>query len=1179
MPRLSNLNILKRETKNQLSKLQNRFDPRTFASLNRKIDNAVGISGARKIANDITLVKLRNPTTGLTGAQIRALPKITTTKIKELKTKQQTLISGINKPKKLKKTQPVLEQIERNKKLFRKIKQENLVSVLKSSKLPRLKKMTQFDKIRFYEKIGFEYNFVNDEKGFYEAIKDALRRFPDASSLTINLYDKINNKASPRHISLIKSDLETYETFKEALNRITSGNFSGSDAVDSNELDIVYTNFSLSRAKIKGDGSSEDMIFSVYGIEQSKRKVGKREVGNNDCAYQCLLKIKELGEDIDLSDLDINKLRDLEYLIAYITQKDLKINIITNSFTLNNGVDKIIEKNGKVYITVKDKRGNDRRLVCSKFEIEEDIKTVYLHYAIGAKQTIIYDEVNQHYDVIKDNKIVINDDVYLSCESKVIKNNKILFTSRQVNTNSRATEKVHLKYVFFDYETVIDFDKSSCMREYSLSILSLSPEELRKLTEADEKKDEKEVQRIRRTCCETFLGYDCSIQFIKWILKNQMDTAFVFVGFNNANFDNFILLDALLRYIDDDNNEFSVSDIFYNGSQLLNFYMCGRHNTFDIHKHLMGSLKSNCESFKINCCAKKSFDHNKAQQLYLNGELINFITDNEELKEYNEYDVLATAVLFQKYKNALYEIEATKNYSIELHSIKTVGSLIYKVFEESKKNKKFNLPKLSYERYTDLQKSKIAGRVELFNGVQKVEERLVSTDVCSLYPYVMSVAPVYYPCGEMLDTDKYMGSDVIGFYYCDIDQSNLRASNLPKIYAKKTDIENDWGHEEVLENYLISNVMIELLKRHKCKVVIKKGFYFTEKKKSCDMFDFLLDFMSAKNEQDTKKKNKDETYNPALRETLKLLMNSLSGKVIEGLHTEKTSNVDTVDEYMKIKDKSKSVNFINAIGNKIFITYEVDGEQMISKQRPIYLGVLIYDYAKSYMYDYSYSKVGLDQLLYTDTDASKFRHSKFIEWKKWVDDKNVQVPHWEEVEKIDERYKNHRIYETNSKVFGSFEDELEESIGTDYVFYCLEKKSWCYAVDGKSKFRFKGLNGSALLLSLGENFIKHKTIKHKSKEGKESWDETKYYIEDNTELEVYNFAQNNKNLAIENNNELKFFEQIYSTGEAYLLCSSFRKIVKNSAHNVELGNEKKYNNLMNKIQVNYMMKHINLYKK
>lgn len=257
---------------------------------------------------------------------------------------------------------------------------------------------------------------------------------------------------------------------------------------------------------------------------------------------------------------------------------------------------------------------------------------------------------------------------------------------------------------------------------------------------------------------------------------------------------------------------------------------------------------------------------------------------------------------------------------------------------------------------------------------------------------MFQIAPVYYPCGDKVYTDVYV-EDKIGFYYCDIDQSNLRNMNLPKIYAKKTKIENDWGHEEVLEDYLISNVMIDLLKKYGCKVVIKKGFYFTDKMKSCEMFDFLLDFMKAKNEQDTKKKFKDETYNSALRETLKLLMNSLSGKVIEGLHTEKTKNVESVGDYMCLVEKSKKVNTINAIGNKIFITYEMHEEDLIKKQRPIYLGVLIYDYAKSYMYENSYSKVGLDQLLYTDTDASKFRYSRFIEWKKEIDDNNIQVPH------------------------------------------------------------------------------------------------------------------------------------------------------------------------------------------
>jgi len=1170
MPRLSNLQIMKNNTKRDLISIKNKLDPRTYSAYDRKINNAVGQSATKKITDEIRLI-INKPVQGL----------LTTPKIKQQIEKQKVLQQQIKTPIQLKAVEPVLQQENKKKNLLKDIKKPDLKNIL--NKQPKYAGMHLIDRVKFFSKYGFKYVNIKTEEQFYNAIKDAETKYPNnlaPTSLSVYIKSKEDgNKV--RAISLTINDLFTYETFTQALNRIVSGNFAGSDAVDLQQYEIVYDDFALASATIEGEGSSEDMIYEVYGIEQSKRIIGKKEIGNGDCAYQCLLKIKELGMDIDFNSVDINKLRDLDYLLNFIKANQLKINVITNSFRLKKKQNEIIYNNPtQKTITIKDKKGNEKNYICSKIILGEDVEKVRIHSHLifdnENSYDIIYDEVNQHYDVIKGD-LTIRNNIYLSLCCRVIKDEKILFTAKQVNTNSHSEKKVDLEYVFFDYETVIDFNKSSCMKEYSLSILVLNPNQLKELTKADENKDEKKVKEIRKRNCITFLGFDCSTKFINWIMENQGDKAFVFIGFNNANFDNFIFLDALLRY-NEMKTEFSVSDIRYNGSQLLDFTICGRHNTFDIHKHLVGSLKSNCESFKINCCAKKSFDHNKAQQLYLDDGLIDFITDNDELKEYNEFDVLATAVLFQKYKNALSEISATKEYSDKLHSIKTIGSLIYKVFEQSKKNKKFELPKLSFERYQDLQRSKIAGRVELFNGVQKVLERLVSTDVCSLYPYVMSVAPVYYPCGEMVDTDKYMGDDVIGFYYCDIDQSNLRAMNLPKIYAKKTATENDWGHEEVLENYLISNVIIKLLKKFNCGVVIKNGFYFTEKKKSCDMFDFILDLMGAKNEQDTKKKNKDPSYNPALRETEKLLMNSLSGKVIEGLHTEQTVNVDSVEEYLKLKEKSESINFINAIGNKLFINYEVSGEKIINKQRPIYLGVMVYDYAKSYMYEYSYSKVGLDQLLYTDTDASKFRYTKFIEWKEWVDDKNIQVPHWEEVEKIDPRYKNHKIYESDSKVFGSFEDELEDSVGTDYVFYCLEKKSWLYSYDGKSKFRFKGLNGSALLLSLGEDFIKQKTINHKSKNGKPSWNETKFFIEKEKELEVYNFAQNNKHLAIENNNELKFFEQIYTTGEAYLLCSSFRKIVKNSARNVVLGNENKYNNLMNKVQVNYMMKHISLKK-
>lgn len=1057
---------------------------------------------------------------------------------------------------------------------------------------PRFVRKDKTGTIKFFEKYRFTYDNVKDYEGLYKAIKDAIKRdVNETQFITLHIISKLNENRV-RSITIRITDMESFRDFENALNLIVSGQFVGSDAVNLEEEEIYLNRFDLSFSSIaRGFGSPEKMLFKVKGINGS----------NGDCGKLCLLHVLD---DLELKQVVANtpskNFQTLQGIINWLeckrddgeydmeryeiwAEKLLKENIkvIANSFALKRPNNEIVNGGERKVFMIADakRKGMMRKHIGSKFTREDvelitfkhegvigdEVKVAKYYHVADKVKTIIYDEYNEHFDIYDgdDKNYKFQDNVYLTLEGNIIKNNKIIFNPKQLNTNNKIIKPPSDSFIFFDYETIIDFNHSSCMKEYSLSILELDNFHLEELIEADMKNDIEKVNEIRRRRCRTFLGYDCSNMFIEWLLKNENDKVYTFVGFNNSNFDNFILLDAVLKY-QKNMVEINVSDIFYNGNQLLNFKISGRHGMFDIHKHLMGSLSANCKSFKINCCAKKSFDHNKAQELHENGGLMDFIKGNEELKEYNEFDVLATAVLFGKYRSALSNIKATKDYAKDLHNVKTIGSLIYKVFE----SKAMEFPKLDYKKYTDLQKYKVAGRVELFNGIQKVMERLVSTDVCSLYPYVMSVAPVYYPCGEIIETDVYQGDDVLGFYYCDVDQSNLKKANLPNIYARKTEIENDWAYEGVLENYLLSNVMIRLLKKFNCQVVIKNGFYFTEKKKSCDMFDFILDFMKEKNKQDTLNKEKMVEYNPALRETLKLLMNSLSGKVIEGLHTEKTTDVNSLSEYEAIKKKAVSINTINTIGNKIFMSYEVDGEKLCKKtQRPIYLGVLIYDYAKSYMYENSYSKVGLDELLYTDTDASKFRYKKFLDWKAWIDTNNIQVPHFKEVEEIDPRYKDHKIYDENSKVFGSFEDELSGMTGKDYVFYCLQKKSWCYSVDGKDKFRFKGLNDDALLLTINEKFIETKNISVKGVKI------AKKYIPHGKEKEVYDFAIANKSMAI-GENATEFFEKLYTDRHAYLLCCSFRKIVKNSARNVLLEDEDKYNTLMNKVQVNYTMKKV-----
>ena len=824
---------------------------------------------------------------------------------------------------------------------------------------------------------------------------------------------------------------------------------------------------------------------------------------------------------------------------------------------------------------------------------------------------IVYDDQQKHFDVCKTSTPTLLDNVLVSVDGKIAKDGKIIMTSRMINENIEKAITINQserRYIIFDYETVVDFDRSNCCSPYQLSIMDVNLKELEQLDKIEKglivlvgndflfddeaNANQEDIVKVltifRKIHCLTFTGFDSSRQFINWIKENQMDKSFVFIGFNNSNFDNFLLLETLLTDEDVTESaaggvyELGIDKIFYNGSQLLNFRLSGRHETFDIRKHLVGTLANCCKSFKIKHCAKQSLDHDKMQVLYEEGRLLDYITSTPSVTEYNEFDVISTGLLFFRYKKALEDIPLMRECAANLTTHKTIGSMIYGIFSAKADKKKIKLPKLSYEHYLAMSTFKIAGRVELFNGLQNIMEEMASLDVCSLYPYIMAICNHYFPCGKVVEVNSYQGDDEIGFYYCDIDQSILKTKNLPLIYARKTKIENQWDFEGLLENYFVSNVMIGLLLKHGCTVTIRNGIIFSDKRKSCEMFDFVNDLMIAKNLQDSYKDSKNVheqlLYNAAMRETCKLLMNSVSGKVIEGLHLEKTESVNSIEEYQKIVENSVSINVVNAIGGKVFVTYKKDEEkECVKSQKPIYLGILIYDYSKRYMYEMSYSKIGKNNLVYTDTDASKFRKKDFHAWKDWIDRENVLVPHWPEIELVDPRYKTHKLYESNSKVFGSFEDELAEFKGESFQFMCLEKKSWMYQsrdISGKivkSKFCFKGLNANAHLLTLEEDIVESTT----NSAG------TKYSIIKKCKVQddkaAYNWSVKNPESKIGcADNVRKFFTELYTTGESYLLCQSFRKVVKNSKRNVTLEDSDKFNNLANTIQLCFQIKHISI---
>jgi hypothetical protein len=209
--------------------------------------------------------------------------------------------------------------------------------------------------------------------------------------------------------------------------------------------------------------------------------------------------------------------------------------------------------------------------------------------------------------------------------------------------------------------------------------------------------------------------------------------------------------------------------------------------------------------------------------------------------------------------------------------------------------------------------------------------------------------------------------------------------------------------------------------------------------------------------------------------------------------------------------------------------------------------------------------IGLDRLLYMDTDACKFRAVDVDKWR--ATHGNKIVPHWEEVEKYDSRYITHKVYDPETKVFGSFENELDEN----NVSYFLQKKTWLTAhvkdgVVSYVKCRFKGVNPGSFLLDGTEPFLSSESEIISS------------------DIDIFRWCIDNKHKRIGGDydgsgillNQLALYEQIYTRKYAYILCNNIQRVVKNSRRGVSIDDTDKFNRSNNCVRAQYMVKKIQL---
>ncbi len=587
------------------------------------------------------------------------------------------------------------------------------------------------------------------------------------------------------------------------------------------------------------------------------------------------------------------------------------------------------------------------------------------------------------------------------------------------------------------------------------------------------------------------LGPDCADRLMDYILQAPRDVAYTIVSFNGARFDNFVLAQAAAR-------REALSDVFYAGGMLRDVRI-GRHSTIDLCKLCPMRLDDACKSFATSPVKLAGFPHSEPQQARAEGRLEAWIEEKRVLlTDYVTTDVLATCSLAVK-------LEAVFREAVGIAPIEgkvgTIAGLAWRAFQEQ--TPEMPEPPADKEMDAFLRRCITGGRTQNFEapGFTTAEPcRMV--DVCSLYPTAMSGARAElvpdcvgygrYPLGQAVPTEVYMPGK-LGFYH-------VRVVNqpIPNILPRRGET-LDWACREVFETYAASP-SIELIRHQGGEVVVipdeegRVGYYYERDTRG--LFDaFLGPIIQGKSQEDEYKERKDERYNPARREALKLIMNSLSGKWAQAQYDDAALLVKGAANQVAAERKmvGGSATWFPIWGPLCLLVGKKPAQYKQKTAKPVQIAALIYDFSRAYMWHVVYSRY---HPIYTDTDSALVRRADYDRFRH---DFPQLDPHG------------------RLKGLG----DLEEELGGDsrHIIVIAPKM---YYVQGP-----KGVKARAKGVTLGRDYVLDEGIVGAVREAS---------------LErVWNWWFNPREWMHSTVNPRPFFERIRDAGEAHVLCSTLRR--------------------------------------
>lgn len=516
---------------------------------------------------------------------------------------------------------------------------------------------------------------------------------------------------------------------------------------------------------------------------------------------------------------------------------------------------------------------------------------------------------------------------------------------KQTQKDKKNAPPKPYRYMFFDYETV--YNKKGKLYPYALSAIVFND----KWERVDEYFESDQIGERQTKINESFAKF----------LRKHDNPEFrnLMVSYNGSRFDNFLLGEMLGKM-----NLLKGNNIQMANGQMLRMRFLS-YTVIDLCKFVMLPLKVACEGFKCSD-NKLDFDHNEVQKAQNENKLGQWLKDNNvKLKEYNDRDNIVLMQLFKKVKESIYHL--TKQ---ELEKFMTISQMTYEHWREKWGYDVVPPPLL--KNVKRMRQSIIAGRSQAFRkGMFNLENTngLNSLDVKSLYPFVMSVC--VYPMGQEIETTKFIPGKM-GIY-------NVHIISQPKtkiIPRREKGKPLDWEYVGEFDAVL-TTVDIDVLRDFDAEFEIipfensdTVGYYWQE---SGYIFkDYVEPLKEAKTQQDIWKDEGDKVnYNPALREMIKLYLNSLSGKVGQREYLKDISFCFTDNQMQTFLSTHSNVVYdeLPKMG-RTCIKLEGDNDNYEYKEKnakPFHIAAFIYSWARSHMYRSILSKV--DNKFFTDTDS------------------------------------------------------------------------------------------------------------------------------------------------------------------------------------------------------------------